>query len=33
MTEYVVLIVGDNERWWSTADAEQRTVAPQGGLA
>lgn len=24
MTEYVVLIVGDADRWWTTMDAEQR---------
>ena len=26
MTEYVVLIVGDADRWWTTMDAEQRTA-------
>ena len=26
MTEYVVLIVGDADRWWTTMDAEQRAA-------
>lgn len=26
MTEYVVLIVGDPDRWWTTMDAEQRAA-------
>ncbi|MBM6401767.1 YciI family protein [Phycicoccus sonneratiae] len=26
MTEYVVLIVGDADRWWTTMDAEKRTA-------
>lgn len=26
MPEYVVLIVGDADRWWTTMDAEQRTA-------
>ena len=26
MTEYVVLIVGDADRWWTTMDAEKRAA-------
>jgi hypothetical protein len=26
MTEYVVLIVGDADRWWTTMDEEKRTA-------
>ncbi|MBM6404453.1 transcription initiation protein [Phycicoccus sp. CSK15P-2] len=26
MTEYVVLIVGDADRWWTTMDVDQRTA-------
>jgi len=26
MTEYVVLVVGDADRWWTTMDAEQRAA-------
>ena len=26
MTEYVVLIVGDADRWWTTMDADQRAA-------
>lgn len=26
MTEYLVLIVGDADRWWTTMDAEQRAA-------
>lgn len=26
MTEYVVLIVGDADRWWTTMDADQRSA-------
>jgi len=26
MTEYVVLIVGDADRWWTTMDAERRAA-------
>jgi hypothetical protein len=26
MAEYVVLIVGDADRWWTTMDVEQRTA-------
>lgn len=27
MTEYVVLIVGDNERWWTTMSPDQRAAS------
>jgi hypothetical protein len=27
MAEYVVLIVGDADRWWTTMDAEQHATS------
>jgi hypothetical protein len=30
MAEYVVLVVGDADRWWTTTDPEQR-ASSEGG--